>query len=188
MNAQERNGSAGVEQEGEPAARIGAQISTILEQVSRLVEARAERARAAFIRRAVRIGLLAALGIVATTLALLASWQFARGLSQGITALTGEAWIGDIASGALLLALIFGGGLYAARRGKHRAGVPPSRLETEDGQALDALQGSVSALVREHPYASLGAALAAGFAAAPLAKGLLEDIGPLAKAVLRRAK
>jgi len=188
MKAQERNGSAGAEQEGELAARYGARLSGILEQVFRLMEARAERARAAFIRRAVRIGLLVALGIVTTTLALVASWQFARGLSQGIAALTGWPWIGDLASGALLLALVFGVGLYVARRGERHTGAPPSRIETEESQALDALQGSVSELVREHPYASLGTALAAGFVAAPLAKGLLEDIGPLAKAALSRAK
>jgi len=188
MNAQQRNGSAGAEQEGELAARIGAQLTGILEQVSRLVEARAERARAAFIRRTVRIGLLVALGIVGTTLALVASLQFARGMSHGIAVLSGELWIGEFASGALLLALIFGVGLHVARRGKRPASAPPSRFEIEERKALDALQGSVSEIVREHPYASLGAALAAGFAAAPLAKGLLEDIGPLAKAALSRAK
>jgi hypothetical protein len=194
MIAQAPTGPAQATQADELAGRIGARLSEILEHASRLAEARAERARRNFLRKAVGIGLLAFGGIVATTLALAATWQLARGLAQGIGAWTGRAWLGDLLSGLLLLALVLGLAAFALARSKPG---PEQALETTEREAWDGLKNSATELgedlvqtlrvretVREHPYVSLGGGLAAGFALAPLLRGLLGGIGPLARLAL----
>ena len=179
----------------ELAGRIGVRLSEMLEHASRLAEARAERARRSFLRKAVGLGLLAFGGIVATTLALAAAWQLARGLAQGIGEWTGRAWMGDLFSGLLLLVLV--GGLAAVVLARSQPGQARG-AETAEREAWEGLKGSATGLgedlvqatrmrekVREHPYVSLGAGLAAGIAAAPLLRGLLGGIGPLARLAFR---
>jgi hypothetical protein len=185
MIAQDPQDSVPPEKGSELADLLGAHLAQILERVSRIAEVRAELARRAFLRKAVLIALAGVAGIALATVALLAAWQFGRGLTQGLALLTGCVWLGDLLSGILLLALVFGVAALALARRNPVSSKARERLENEEREAWSALQGSVTQLVREHPYASLGAALAAGFAAAPLAGSLLERIGPLARAALR---
>ncbi len=194
MVAQAPKGPAVAEPDGELAGRIGARLSEILEHASSLAEARAERARRDFLHKAVGIGLLGLAGIVATTLALVAAWQLARGLAQGFGEWTGRAWLGDVLSGLLLLALVLG--LAAVALARSQSGHAQA-LETREREAWAGLKSSATELgedlvqasrvretVREHPYVSLGAGLAAGIAAAPLLRGLFLHIGPLARTAL----
>ncbi|MBK7644840.1 MAG: hypothetical protein IPJ19_17665 [Planctomycetes bacterium] len=172
---------------------LAERISGIVDQLLHTAELHAERARQAFLRKAVSLGLLAAGGLVLATIALYAAWHFAQGVTQGLAAISGQTWLGDLLGGALLLALTLGGAalvVLGSRRSK--------RLEREEHESLEELKRSASALgeelvqatelrehVRAHPYVSLGAALAVGAAAAPLVRGSLHGLGPLARSALK---
>jgi hypothetical protein len=91
------------------AGRLGPRLREIVEQISRLVELHAERARLRVRRRVLGIASVAVAGLVALALGLRAAWQFADGLAQALAEITGRAWLGEFLSGALLLGLVLGG-------------------------------------------------------------------------------
>jgi hypothetical protein len=197
MIAHDPKGSAEAEQAGELAGLVGARLAEILEHGSRLAEVRAERARRRLLGRAIDIALASVAGMVLAAVALVGGLQFARGLSQGLGELTGSAWIGDLCSGVMLLGLVAGAAALALARWGPSQGKARESLELQELQAWDGLKQSVTGLgedlvqagrlrerVREHPYVSLGAGLAAGIAAAPLLDGLLKHAGPLARVAL----
>lgn len=197
MIAHDPKGSARAEQAGELAGLVGARLAEILEQASRLAEVRAERARRALLRKALAIAIAVVGGLVLAAVAFFAAGQFARGLAQGLGELTGHAWLGELASGALLLALVFGAAAIAYVRWGPGNKQACESLATRELEAWDGLKQSVTGLgedlvqagqlrerVREHPYVSLGAGLAAGIAAAPLLGGLLKHAGPLVRVAL----
>lgn len=197
MIAPEPKNSAEAGVEAEFAALVGARLSTILEHVSRIAEVRAEHARRAFLRKAVGVTLAAGAGMVLASVAIFASWQLARGLSQGLAELTGKPWLGELSCGVLLLAVVFGAAALAlARFGPGNTKACES-LEAKELEAWTGLKESAAELgedlvragklrerVREHPYVALGAGLAAGIAVAPLLQGLLKHTGPLARGAL----
>jgi len=194
MIAQATKEPATAEQEAEFATIIGAHLARILEHISSVAEVRAELMRRAFARKLVWIALAGVAGLALGSVALLAAWQFGRGLSQGLALLTGQPWLGDLLSGALLLACVGGAALLLLAHLGPRNEKP---LEARELEAWGGLKCSLTDLgeelvraselrerVRQHPYVSLGAGLAAGIAAAPLVQGLLNLGGPLVRGAL----
>ncbi len=90
---------------------VGGHVREIVGHVSTLIEVRKERARLALRRHVFHIVLSIVLGLVVLVIAFEASRQLASGLAAGLGALTGAAWLGELASGLVLLALVFGGAL-----------------------------------------------------------------------------
>lgn len=166
MIARDPDNSAQAEQGSEFATLLGARLGEILENASTIAEVRAELAQRAFMRKWVLLGLASVAGLVLGLVALLGAWQLAHGLAQVL----GELYSGLLLMGILVLAAL----LVLARLDRKRGG---AELERRERAAWEGLKGSATELVREHPYATLGAAFAAGFAAAPLAKKLVGEVG-----------
>lgn len=88
---------------------LEARLAEIVGHASALAEVRRERARVALRRGVSKAILVVLLALVVLVVAFEASRQLASGLAGGLEQLTGRVWAGELGSGLVLLALVFGG-------------------------------------------------------------------------------
>lgn len=82
---------------------------------------RKDRAQLAIRKRMQTTGLLAAVGIAAVAAIIHSMVLIVRGTAAGLAQLFGgRAWLGDLAAGAIVLALVGGGAALAVQRINHR--------------------------------------------------------------------